>query len=270
MLRHAEEKDKAALLGYLCREPEFNLFIIGDILQFGLHSETIDVYVEDGHSQPESVLMRYRNNFIPYTHLPEHDLSAVAERITDSLKKPGIWFISGKKEVVDRLKPKLSRKPAWERDQFFSVCREMRTDIPLTQLTNVRVAEPEDAPEVLAVWDAAFGEGKQRPPLDEDIEQGRTRVVYVRSHESHDMVSTAAAVAESDAAAMIIGVATRPEHRRRGYGSACVYRLVTDLHHKDKSACLFFHNPAAGTIYHKLGFADIGMWKMMRYEKRAR
>jgi hypothetical protein len=270
MLRHAGEKDRAPILDYLRREPEFNLFIIGDVLGFGLHSDIIDLYLQDGRAACEAVLMRYRNNFIPYTHIPTLDLSAVVERINDSLKKPGTWFVSGKKEIVDRIKAQLRGKPAWERDQFFSVCRQMRADIPMTHLSSARIAEPEDAAEILALWDVAFGGGRQHPPLAEEIEQGRTRVVIIRDHDSGDLVSAASCVAESDAAAMIVGVATRPDHRRKGYGSACVYRLVSDLQRKGKSACLFFHNPEAGTIYHKLGFEEIGMWKMMRFEKGAR
>jgi hypothetical protein len=68
---------------------------------------------------------------------------------------------------------------------------------------------------------------------------------------------------------MLIGVCTEERHRRKGYASACVYYLVSSLERRGKSACLFFRNPAAGAIYHRLGFKDIGMWTMLRFHDGA-
>jgi len=266
MFRHAEEKDRAALLDYLRRESEFNLFIIGDVLSLGVRGEDIDVYLQARRGAIEAVLMRYRNNFIPYTREAALDLSAVTGRINTSLATDGTWFVSGKKEIVHRVKPGLQRAPAWEREQFFAVCRELRADVPAAQLPSVRTAAPDDAEAIAGLWDAVFG-GKEDRRLRQDIEQEKTRVAFIRDAASGEVVSSAACVAESDAAAMIIGVATHPDHRGKGYATACVWRLVSDLRARGKSACLFFHNPAAGTIYRRLGFQDIGMWKMMKFEK---
>ncbi|WP_010051286.1 hypothetical protein [Carnobacterium maltaromaticum] len=40
--------------------------------------------------------------------------------------------------------------------------------------------------------------------------------------------------------------------------------LVEHCHNQKKSACLFFTNPAAGSIYHRLGFVDLDRWVLMQ------
>ncbi len=266
MLRQAEERDRAALLDWLRREPEFNLFIIGDILTYGMRSEEIEVFIESRRGLIEAVLLRFRENFIPAARDDSADLAAIAGRINTALAAAGRRFVSGKREVVERVQPLLQRRPSTVHDQFFSVCRELKAEVPLGALPLVRAAGGADADGIAALWDDTFGK-QERLRLRDDIERGVTRAALVRAPESGEIASAAAAVAESDSAAMIIGVATHPDHRRKGYATACVYRLVEDLRAKGKSACLFFHNPAAGTIYHRLGFTDIGMWKMLKFER---
>ena len=77
------------------------------------------------------------------------------------------------------------------------------------------------------------------------------------------MVSTVATTAETTKKAMVVAVATHPDHRHHGYASRLMKRLMTVyLHDKGKSLCLFYNNPDAGKIYHQLGFNTIGTWDM--------
>ena len=39
--------------------------------------------------------------------------------------------------------------------------------------------------------------------------------------------------------------------------------LPADLLNEQKTLCLFYDNPEAGAVYHKLGFKTIGKWKMI-------
>ena len=266
MIRLAEEKDRATLLDYLRREPEFNLFIIGDILACGVRSEQMEIVIEAQRGAVDAVLLRFRASFILCTYDRDADLAGLAGRINTTLATPGAWFVSGKKATIDRVEPLLQRKPSQSHDQIFSVCRELKPDVPLASLGAVGLAVPADADEILDLWESAFGTPQPREHLAKDI-AGGDRLTIVRDHASGKIVSTAAAVSESDSSAMIVGVATHSEHRGKGYASACVWRLVSDLRARHKSACLFFHNPAAGSIYRRLGFTDIGFWKMLKFEK---
>jgi uncharacterized protein len=270
MLRHAEDKDRPALFAYLEREPEFNLFILGDIASFGLRSDIIDVFVQEKKGNCEAVLLRYRNCMVPYTRDLDVDLSPVVERMNMYLGQGGEWPVSGKKDIVDLVKPRLAGTVSREHDEFFSVCRELRSEVPLVQLPLVQMAKADDAPDISNLLGAIaeFGGSGENPlHLREEIQAGKRAVTMVREPATGELVSVASRVAETDSSAMIIGVATKPGCRGKGYATACVYRLVNDLRQKGKSACLFFRNPAAGAIYHRLGFKDIGMWEILEFGK---
>ena len=269
MLRRATDNDRHRLLAYLRREPEFNLFIIGDILNYGFLFADAEYFLEEDGDACQTVLMRFRDALIPYTHDDAHDLSASAERINTYLERPGKWTVHGKKEIIERVKPLLCRSPRRDHELFFCVCRQLHAEVPLGQLPLVQIATPDDAEEVgkLLCSIAEFSQ-TDYSHLRGEIEERKTTISVIREAASDRMVSTANYVAESDGAAMIIGVATIESERGKGYASACIYRLLEDLQAKGKSACLFFDNPAAGNIYHRLGFEDIGMWRMLHFEGR--
>ncbi len=65
---------------------------------------------------------------------------------------------------------------------------------------------------------------------------------------------------------MIGGVFTPAPWRRRGYASAALTHLCARLLAQGKQPCLFYDNPAAGVIYRRLGFEDIGPWHLVFLE----
>lgn len=75
------------------------------------------------------------------------------------------------------------------------------------------------------------------------------------------MVRTAA---ENPASAMVVGVGTHPSYRQMGLATQLMIRLCRELLKEGKSLCLFYDNPRAGAIYHRLGFQEIGYWNMIR------
>lgn len=76
------------------------------------------------------------------------------------------------------------------------------------------------------------------------------------------MAASASTSAENSRSAMVAGVCTHPEHRGKGYATACVAALCRDVLAEGKSLCLFFDNPQAGAIYERIGFRPIGEWSM--------
>ena len=69
--------------------------------------------------------------------------------------------------------------------------------------------------------------------------------------------------AENSVSAMVVGVATLPGWRGRGFARACVHAAAAHSFAAGRRyLCLFYDNPAAGRIYHALGFADVGRFGM--------
>ncbi len=81
------------------------------------------------------------------------------------------------------------------------------------------------------------------------------------------IVSAALTNTETNSAAMVGGVFTPIPWRNRGYASAALTRLCAELLAQGKQPCLFYDDPAAGVIYRRLGFEDIGPWNLVFLEQ---
>lgn len=270
-LHKAAPRDRAAILRYLRAEPEVNLFIVGDILTLGISSDISDLFIQGPPRGIEGVLFRWRTSLLPYAHDPSADLSPLAGQANRFLAQPGEWMLSGKQAVVRAVEARLRRRPDHAQDHFLCVCRKLTLEVPLPQLPLVRPATGADAPAINALL--ARIEEFHSPRLTDaelraEIAGGRRRIALVRDPADHRLLSMASAVAETGDAAMIIAVATDPEFRGRGYASACVARLVKGLNRRGRSACLFYNNPVAGRIYQRLGFREIGRWRMLTFGRR--
>ena len=84
---------------------------------------------------------------------------------------------------------------------------------------------------------------------------GRTYGIF----EGERLACAAQTSAESSLSAMIVGVATDPDFRGRGYAKASVLKLCADcLEEGRQFVCLFFDNPDAGGLTDPL---DLPMWE---------
>gem|GEM_PF-6870617 len=148
----------------------------------------------------------------------------------------------------------------------------------LTYFATLRILSPVDAP--FAVKKAIIEEADKILSLLKQIsefhvidEESFFSGIINRSSRKYfveeygKVVSTASTSAETQDMAMIVGVATAKEFRKRGYASAMLSRMCADLLSEGKTPCLFYENPDAGRIYHRLGFRQIGTWKMLRFQQ---
>lgn len=128
-------------------------------------------------------------------------------------------------------------------------------------VTDLEVA---DIPKYIALQEAAFNHSIVTiDDLEKEIASG-SAVIKVIKNQQGELVSGGKIAVESQSSGMIIGIATLESARGNGYGSAVVTSLVEHCHNQKKSACLFFTNPAAGSIYHRLGFVDLDRWVLMQ------
>jgi predicted GNAT family acetyltransferase len=91
------------------------------------------------------------------------------------------------------------------------------------------------------------------------LEQGRVFVATAKGR----IVSVALSNTETQGLAMIGGVYTPPDSRYQGYASACMFAICQDLVADEKEACLCYDDPGAGSIYRRLGFEEIGYWRLL-------
>lgn len=262
MIQKLSEKDRELVLSYVGKQPSINLFLIGDIEQFGFDKDFQDVWGKfDDKGNLKGVLLRYLNNFIPYYEDANENLDEFKEIIKSYSGKK---LISGKKDLLYKFDGILKNQQS--RYTYFCELRDKGNLIRYDD--SVKLAIGKDASRICDILNTIeeFDTSEHNEKIIRDrIEDKSGRAYYIEKDEN-EIVSIAQTTAENSKSAMVVGVATRVGYRERGYMSKCLSNLCNDLLNEGKSLCLFYDNPKAGKVYHKIGFKEIGIWTMMSGE----
>lgn len=251
-------------MAYALLEPEFNLFLIGDMENYGLESENVSLYTADtwtGGMLPYLIL-DYRGNFLFYSHTANYNQVEVA----DFLSRFQMRNLSGKRELIEPFIPLLKglelvptylsrlNRPAVSADPDFKARRLTAGDVDsiLGLLNQI---------EEFFTMRSKTEQENREDILNSITNEGRLYGVY----EDGNLAAVAGTSAENSMSAMVVSVATLPEYRGRGYATRLVTRLCQDcLDEGMKFLCLFYDNPQAGAIYRKIGFQELGQYAMVR------
>ena len=250
MMIRCSEKHRQECLDYLNSDPVMNLFLIGDIQQYGFDHGFQTVFV-DKDEQVHAVYLVYYDGLLISAAKGRVD-AAFVEKLVDEY---GIRVIQGRQEVIDEL-PSIS----WRRQQcVFSRMGEFH---PLPQGDfEIRRAQPQDAPAIAQLLQEVFGRPQAVQPLRRQIETGAGRHLLIE--QNGILYCQANSTAETPRAAMIAGVATRADHRRQGMAKAVVSQLCQQLLDEGKTPCLFTDSEEAAALYRRLGFVPAGSWVML-------
>lgn len=264
MVRKLEEKDRKDVLEFLSEAPAINLFMIGDIEAYGFGEEFQTLwgqFTNDG--MLEGVLLRYHENFIPYFVDTAFDITGFSNII---LRNEGKTLISGKESILRRLEGELPKHKS--ETTYFCELRNLNKLRSMECSSNsIKIAQEFDAERVYKLIDKInefkdFGTSVDR--IKHKIRTKAGRIYYIEKDDL--MVSVVQTTAENSKSAMVVGVATLKEYRNQGFMSQCLAKLCLDLVNEGKGLCLFYDNPKAGSIYHRIGFETIDNWMMITFD----
>lgn len=265
MIRRLTKDDHTVCYELLKTQPAENLFIIGDIETFGYEQDFQKLWGEFNDSgKLIAVLLKYEENYIPYA-LGTFNAEGFAEIIEND---PSFSMISGLKELTEQLEPYIKCKLKRKRQTYYAKCIKLNEEMMEVDLTNVRRATLEDAEGLVELLNQIPEFEDSTTTVEKarrNLQQGASRAFYIT--ENGKMVSTVSTAAENSLSAMVVGVATLEEYKRRGYATKCMIKLCKQLLNEEKELCLFYDNKEAGAIYKRIGFQDIGLWMMYTYEK---
>ena len=260
MIRKLVEADRTQTLAFLSAEPAINLFMIGDIEQDGFDKDFQEFWGDFNIlGELEGILVRYNEFYIPYYKALDFNPLPFVEIIKSDANHVGI---SGKESVLNLFKPYFNTYHY--KSTYFC---ELKTAEHLKVVSlPIKVATPEDATRICELLNE-IEEFNESPSKSESLERvirsGAGRVYYTETEEG-TLKNVVQTTAENSMSAMIIGVATRKAYRHQGLMSASLSKLCRDLIENEcKSLCLFYDNPEAGKIYHRLGFESIDKWTML-------
>ncbi|KUP25081.1 GNAT family N-acetyltransferase [Paenibacillus sp. DMB5] len=269
MIRRLYETDRERLMELTGRKPSINLFIIGDVENFGFEQEFMELWGEsDTLEGPlRAVMLRFYSSYLTYAE-GDFDTEGFAELIR---KDTGAEMLSGDAGVVHAFRGLIPARE--DKQMLFAELKEMNGQLR-SQAAGphiIRKATAEDVEAICTLTDQieefAASTTDSRKSLRKALESKTGRTFF--AEQDGKVIASASTTAENSLSAMIVGVATHPQHRGQGLATRLTAELCSDLLAEGKSLCLFYNNPQAGQIYKKLGFTDIGTWAMMYLEKQS-
>lgn len=249
-------------MNYLAEERAMNLFIIGDLENFGYKAPFQDIWAEfDNEGNIQGILFRYYDNYIPYTK-NHYNYEAFANIIK---QQDNIHMVSGQTKLAAQLARKIDYTIQSERTTFFAELKEvLPLPFPAANMPPIREAQEEDIPRIRKLHEQVeeFNSNFNEDSFRYAFQTNSGKTVYIEN-EQKEMNAVASTTAENSYATMIVGVATKESERGKGLASLLMHYLCKEIVAKNKTACLFYDNEHAGRIYNRIGFEDIGRWSMI-------
>jgi predicted GNAT family acetyltransferase len=262
-VRRLTENDRGWALEYVMAQPDHNLFIIGDIENFGFDGEEVQTFAGMRNGKRDFLMLRYLDNWIFFSHHPDFDASAAAGQI----KRGKFRSVNGKADVTEKLLPCLSYSSV-KRMHLARLDRVLWS--PLPQGAELRRLGPEDAEKLIGLY-LEIDEFRDKYSQWRERETEALRKNLSSGGRSYGafkdgrLVSAASTAAENSISAMVIGVATLPPERKKSLASAIVAKLCGEcLAEGREFLCLYYDSPDAGGIYRKIGFYDVGEYLIIQ------
>ncbi|HPJ70539.1 MAG TPA: GNAT family N-acetyltransferase [Candidatus Mcinerneyibacteriales bacterium] len=253
MIRKIGEPGREEMTEFLKKGGALNLFFKADLENFGMESPRHSFWGQYAGGCLSSVVLRFYDS-----QTLSLSGSSDIEELTPFLQKGR--SLAGEKSAVDGFRGILD--PRSYREQIFSHLKVLKEVQGLPE-EEVSLASCEDCDELfelqLEIEEFELDESGKESYCDALL-SGTGRIAYLRKEGG--IVSSASSVAEYSGGAMIVAVATRPGHRKKGYAAACLQALCRSLLAEGKEPSLFYDNPQAGRIYRRLGFETAGSWAM--------
>jgi len=220
---------------------------------------------QPGSRALQGILLRYSNTVIIADRYGE-TAAAFAPLIDGEL---GVAGIRGTIETIQNLRGAMRRyhPTGIEKSLFLQLTQP--PECPAEVLKRARRARLEDLNGLAALYANAWTMYRSRVNVASKLAETRVFVVEepgIGSQPS-EIVSCALLNMESAGAGLIGGVFTSPTARGKGYAAACTAALSLDLQDSGKLPCLYYENPVAGRVYHRLGYQEIGQWAVLYLEK---
>ncbi|WP_051912689.1 GNAT family N-acetyltransferase [Carnobacterium funditum] len=262
MIYKCTENQRGLILDFLAEDPITNLFVVADIEKYGFDSLDQDIWAYTNELEGiEGVLLRYKDIAIP-VHGEEFSGFDTFLPLLQSLDE--IKVISGGKIVVDQY---IDYFPELEvTETVISVCRELLGQPQ--SMTLVEELEKADIPAYVIWQNQCFEEPSESEMVLSEMLASKDVIIKIIKNEHNQIISSGRVSAESSQAAMLTRIGTVKTEEGKGYATIITAYLTQHCLENDKKACLFYHNPTAGSIYHRLGYHDTTKnWSMLKAKK---
>jgi len=263
MIRKLTSADREIAQTLLQREPEINLYMLGNMEAIGFDADFCEFWGDfDERGELRGIADRYFTGWVVYGR-PDADWEALAALIDDDATATRLQDNPG---GIPSLLPLLSRHRAAEVnvEELMRLSAVDFTPQSIPEGVTVRRATLDDKDALVDFYRDAGNMHRSEAGIERPL---RDTTVFVGTREGK-IVCTALTNAEIADRAMIGGVYTLPDERGKGTARAVVSVLCADLLQRGKTPALYWVNPSAGKVYRTLGFKAIGEWRAVLLEYR--
>lgn len=268
-IRKAEQQDRKAILTYLGKGIVDCIYMYIDILNYGVFTDNMIVWIQEQDGQLELVVMKYYDSFQVYSHRRGIDVTPVLAL----LREYPVTMISGRRDIIEQLEEICDDYQA-SYGAVFDVSFVRRIVRMGTQQKNeatteagekgtlaVTMATEEDAREIagLICSDAVFRANYDVEKLAEQMAErmrthtGRSAIIRIDGR----IVAHTATFAEAEGIAVLSGLVVLPEYRNCGFIEMLGAYMAEQLGKEDKAAFSFAITPK--TIrYHRALYTECG------------
>ena len=257
MIRILHSDDYDQIYGFCDQNPALNLYFLGNLEALGVESDICQFWGSfDGEGHLTGVLMRYMDGW-NITDGPGCDYHGLGQIVDEH--PAGATRLQDNPRHTESLLPFLHRYLEQGTSTEYLCALDHQDFDPTCKPWPTRRAAMSDYDALRHFY--AHAEHMTRTPrgVERPLQDGRVFIVEVENQ----IVSSVLTNAETKTLAMIGGVYTPPAHRGNGYASTAMVALCHSLIADHIRPVLYYDNPAAGGIYRRLGFNDLGLWKSM-------
>lgn len=259
MLRKCTAKDEKMLKKYLEQEQEYNTFLLADIATYGFENQCQDVWMEWEEDTCKGVYLRFYTNLLVYSK--EDGLQQSS--IQTILKSFPVFVIMGKSSALKNISEVLAEDYRCVEKQLYKLATTERLYGESETCDSVLQATEADVDDIFQF----LGEIPEIRALYTSKEMIRDRIVngdgvHLFICKEGQIISHGNTTTEAEKTAMIGGLATEKEYRRKKYASQVLSALCRYLLKRGKNPCLF-SDSRLQPLFKKLGFECLGGWSTL-------
>ncbi len=233
-MRKAEKEDREKVLQYLQKGIADCLYLYIDIMNYGIATEHMLVWVEEAQDEIEMVAMKYYDSFQIYSHRKAPNLISVVRL----LQEFPVTMISGRRDIIEQLNKYIKNY-----DVTYGAVFLMNRFREIGSETRILTASEKDAVEIaeLICADKEIGGHYTVNGLAEQlakrINTGTGRSYIIR--EEGRVVAHSATYAETDGIAVVGGTVILQEYRNTPYYMLLSNYMLWKLDKENKMAYTF-------------------------------
>ena len=216
------------------------------------------IYGEYKEGELKAVLFIRKSGLLQFFAPGEYDINGFSELIASLESK----MLIGSKQYCHKFLEAGVFKNADEGAYISKLEKDFELE-PLIrgfEFSNINI---NDLDEIVKLYQKVFQSFSPKDVMEDKLISERGRGICIK--DNNRIISVAQTDFETKNAALIVGVATEPDYRNRGYATECTKYLSSMLQKEGKDVYLQYDNLQAGKIYERLGYKRID--QVIHYKK---